>query len=161
MEVFLLITLPNFWPLDKSSSSNFYCKVITTLKTTTYPVTELYFPAITICGSGKHMHLVEKVCFLFGNFPTFKFVNIETLQPFPGLERNSQEYRCWLRADLRVHEGEVPDQRQEDHHPGHSQHYHLPGGGADKLRDAEHGGLRHDEKSEKKERIRGWDSGRQ
>ena len=42
--------------------------MITTLKTTTYPVTELYFPAVTICGSGKHMNLVEKVCFLFGIF---------------------------------------------------------------------------------------------
>ena len=38
-------------------------KVITTLKTTTFPVTDLFFPAITICGSGKHMNLVEKVRF--------------------------------------------------------------------------------------------------
>ena len=48
-----------------------YCwKVITTLKTTTYPVTELFFPAITICGSGKHMSLVEKVCILMFTFTT-------------------------------------------------------------------------------------------
>ena len=41
-------------------------QVITTLKTVTKPVTELAFPAVTICGTGQHMEKVEKV--LLHNF---------------------------------------------------------------------------------------------
>ena len=35
-------------------------QVVTTLKNTAKPVTEVQFPAITICGSGSHMSHVEK-----------------------------------------------------------------------------------------------------
>ena len=38
-------------------------QVITTLKTTTKPVSELDFPAVTICADGQHLGLVEKVLF--------------------------------------------------------------------------------------------------
>ena len=41
-------------------------QVMTTLKTLNSPVADLNFPAITICGSGQHMGLVEKV--LYNNF---------------------------------------------------------------------------------------------
>ena len=34
-------------------------QVITTLKQTTFPITEVNFPAITICGSGFHMDNVK------------------------------------------------------------------------------------------------------
>ena len=44
--------------------------VITTLKTTTKPITNLDFPAITICANGLHMGLVEKV--LYHNFRQWK-----------------------------------------------------------------------------------------
>ena len=44
-------------------------QVITTLKTVAKPVSELKFPAITICGSGQHLGLVEKV--LTNNFQTW------------------------------------------------------------------------------------------
>ena len=37
--------------------------VITTLKTTTKPVTELFFPSVTICADGRHMDLVEKALY--------------------------------------------------------------------------------------------------
>ena len=35
-------------------------QVVTTLKNTAKPVTEVPFPAVTICGSGFHMNNVEK-----------------------------------------------------------------------------------------------------
>ena len=35
-------------------------QVVTTLKNTAKPVTEVQFPAVTICGSGFHMSNVEK-----------------------------------------------------------------------------------------------------
>ena len=41
-------------------------QVITTLKTVAKPVTELTFPAVTICGTGQHLDTVEKV--LLHNF---------------------------------------------------------------------------------------------
>ena len=40
--------------------------VITTLKTVAKPVSTLAFPAVTICGTGQHMDMVEKV--LLHNF---------------------------------------------------------------------------------------------
>ena len=36
-------------------------QVITALKTVAKPVTEIGFPAITICGTGQHLESVEKV----------------------------------------------------------------------------------------------------
>ena len=41
-------------------------QVITTLKTLVKPVTELAFPAVTICGTGLHLEKVEKI--LLRNF---------------------------------------------------------------------------------------------
>ena len=41
-------------------------QVITTLNTVAKPVTELAFPAVTICGTGQHLDTVEKV--LLHNF---------------------------------------------------------------------------------------------
>ena len=41
-------------------------QVITTLKSTTKPVSELGFPSVTICADGMHMGLAEKV--LYNNF---------------------------------------------------------------------------------------------
>ena len=53
----LIVTTFNDWQEDL---------VITTLKNKAKPVTELEFPALTICASGAHMGLVEKV--LYRNF---------------------------------------------------------------------------------------------
>ena len=41
-------------------------KVITSLKTVAKPVTELEFPAVTICAAGQHMDAVEQA--LYNNF---------------------------------------------------------------------------------------------
>ena len=49
----------------------FGCQVVTTLKNTAKPVTDLSFPAITICGSGLHMDRV-------GNKVAEKFVEWRT-----------------------------------------------------------------------------------
>ena len=38
-------------------------QVITTLKTNTKPISQLNFPAITICGEGNHMELVKKAIY--------------------------------------------------------------------------------------------------
>ena len=45
-------------------------QVITTLKTTTKPTTDMEFPSVIICGNGLHMDLVEKV--LYANFNNWK-----------------------------------------------------------------------------------------
>ena len=41
-------------------------QVVTTLKTVAKPVTDLEFPAVTICGAGQHMSNVERA--LYNNF---------------------------------------------------------------------------------------------
>ena len=45
-------------------------QVITTLKNMAKPVTGLTFPAVTVCGSGQHMQLAERV--LYNNFLSWK-----------------------------------------------------------------------------------------
>ena len=35
--------------------------MVTTLKQTTFPISEVAFPAVTICGSGFHMDSVKTV----------------------------------------------------------------------------------------------------
>ena len=54
------------WMINTSYTSWQDNQVITTLKTTTKPITDLDFPAVTICAAGQHMDNVEKV--LFDNF---------------------------------------------------------------------------------------------
>ena len=61
------------WALWMMNSSYAFWKdnqVITTLKTSPKPVTDLNFPAVTICANGLHMDLVEKV--LFNDFMKWK-----------------------------------------------------------------------------------------
>ena len=48
-------------------------QVITTLKTTARPVTELAFPTVTICAAGLHMENVKTV--LESNFNNWRFKN--------------------------------------------------------------------------------------
>ena len=45
------------WMINTSYTSWQDNQVITTLKTTTKPITDLDFPAITICAAGQHMDL--------------------------------------------------------------------------------------------------------
>ena len=54
------------WMINTSYTSWQDNQVITTLKTTTKPITDLDFPAVTICAAGQHMDNVEKA--LFDNF---------------------------------------------------------------------------------------------
>ena len=54
------------WMINTSFTSWQENQVITTLKTTTKPITDLDFPAVTICAAGQHMDNVEEV--LFDNF---------------------------------------------------------------------------------------------
>ena len=51
------------WMINTSYTSWQDNQVITTLKTTTKPITDLDFPAVTICAAGQHMDNVEKVLF--------------------------------------------------------------------------------------------------
>ena len=53
--------------LIKNSYTDWKSKpVVTTLQSVAKPITDLDFPAVTICGEGQHMGIVEKV--LFHNF---------------------------------------------------------------------------------------------
>ena len=61
------------WMINSSYTTWQNNQVITTLKTTTKPVSELEFPAVTICADGQHMGLVEKV--LYNNFIKWKEQN--------------------------------------------------------------------------------------
>ena len=58
------------WMISSTYTSWQTNQVITTLKTTTKPVTDMEFPSVTICGNGLHMDLVEKV--LYENFNNWK-----------------------------------------------------------------------------------------
>ena len=49
--------------------------VMTTLKSLSKPVTELEFPAITICSSGQHMGLMKNV--LFNNFQKWQKIQLK------------------------------------------------------------------------------------
>ena len=50
-------------------------QVITALSTVAKPVTEVGFPAITICGTGQHLDRVEKI--LLNNFEAWKNLSRE------------------------------------------------------------------------------------
>ena len=63
-------------------------QVITSLKTVAKPVTELNFPAITICGEGQHMDAVEKV--LYDNFREWD--NLKTDNPEQTMEFRFREF---------------------------------------------------------------------
>ena len=61
------------WMINSSYNTWQNNQVITPLKTRTKPVSELEFPAVTICADGQHMGLVEKV--LYNNFIKWKEQN--------------------------------------------------------------------------------------
>ena len=60
--VFVALCLA-LWMINTSYTSWQDNQVITTLRTTTKPITDLDFPAITICAAGQHMDNVEMVLF--------------------------------------------------------------------------------------------------
>ena len=63
--------------------------VITTLKNKAKPVTELEFPALTICSSGSHMELVEKV--IYNNFLKWQNIHEDESEKF-ALEEMIQRF---------------------------------------------------------------------
>ena len=69
--------------------------VVTTLKTMSKPVTELPFPAITICGSGRHMSLVESV--LYTNFLKWSREH--------GREENEEAFQQYMEEDFQIKNG--------------------------------------------------------
>ena len=72
-------------------------QVMTTLKTLTKPVTDLDFPAITICGSGQHMGLVEKV--LYTNFK--KWQDNQTIN-FNGNNAMEEDFALYMKDVFQV-----------------------------------------------------------
>ena len=72
-------------------------QVMTTLKTLTKPVTDLDFPAITICGSGLHMGLVEKV--LYTNFK--KWQDNQTIN-FNGNNAMEEDFALYMKDVFQV-----------------------------------------------------------
>ena len=59
-------------------------QVITSLKTVAKPVTDLNFPAVTICAAGQHMGNVEKVLF-------YNFKQWEQSQPVLDVQKRLEE----------------------------------------------------------------------
>ena len=72
-------------------------QVITTLKSSAEPVTDLQFPAFTICGAGQHMENVEKV--LFHNFK--KWEQKQSVKDKKSMEESFEEY---LKETFQIHE---------------------------------------------------------
>ena len=77
-------------------------QVMTTLKTLTKPVTDLDFPAITICGSGQHMGLVEKV--LYANFK--KWQDNKT-KNFKGNNTMEEDFALYMKDEFQITEKET------------------------------------------------------
>ena len=63
--VFIVLTsfILTIWMVNASYNDWKEHPVITTLKTTTKPVNEVDFPAITVCAAGKTMELVKKAIY--------------------------------------------------------------------------------------------------
>ena len=67
-----------------------YVQVVTTLKNTAKPVTEVQFPAVTICSSGFHMSNVEKKIKL--NFKKWRNETGKTSNNEDGINKDMEEY---------------------------------------------------------------------
>ena len=74
-------------------------RVTTTLKTTTKPITELDFPAVTICADGLHMGLVEEV--LYDKFLQWEQTRPENVEK--SVEENISEF---MLAMYQISEGQ-------------------------------------------------------
>ena len=80
-------------------------QVVTTLKNTARPVTDLPFPAITICASGLHMDNVERK--LADNFARWRTKNIRNENNKEAIESDIEEYmRTTFQIELEKGEGE-------------------------------------------------------
>ena len=65
-------------------------QVVTTLKNTAKPVTEVPFPTVTICGAGLHMNNVEKK--IGGNFVAWRRENARHEESMEGIEKDMEDY---------------------------------------------------------------------
>ena len=65
-------------------------QVVTTLKNTAKPVTEVPFPTVTICGAGLHMTNVEKK--IGGNFVAWRRENARHEESMEGKEKDMEDY---------------------------------------------------------------------
>ena len=72
-------------------------QVVTTLKSVAKPVTDLDFPAFTICGAGQHMGNVEKV--LYHNFQKW-----EQNQPDKKKQKSPEDsFAEYLKETFQIH----------------------------------------------------------
>ena len=76
-------------------------QVVTTLKNTAKPVTDLPFPAITICGSGLHMGNVEKK--LGENFAQWRTKNRRNNDTKEAIEEDIKDY-MWSTFQIKPEE---------------------------------------------------------
>ena len=65
-------------------------QVVTTLKNTAKPVTEVPFPTVTICGAGLHMTNVEKK--IGDNFVAWRRENKRHEESMEGIEKDMEDY---------------------------------------------------------------------
>ena len=83
-------TLGSVVPLAMFSYYSSPAKVVTTLKQTAKPVTDLSFPAVTICASGLHMDNVEKK--VAENFAKWREENNKKDNNEEAIEKDIKEY---------------------------------------------------------------------
>ena len=76
-------------------------KAVTTLKEKSKPVTDLPFPAVTICSSGLHMSNVEKK--IGQNFAQWRVENNRTDHENEAIERDIKEY-MWTSFQIQSEE---------------------------------------------------------
>ena len=89
--------------------------MVTTLKNTARPVTDLPFPAVTICASGLHMGRVEKK--LGENFAQWRTKNDRNDNKKETIERDIEEY---MRTTFQIqYEAEAESGKKTCEHSRH------------------------------------------
>ena len=96
-------TLGSVVPLAMFSYYSSPAKVVTTLKQTAKPVTDLLFPAVTICASGLHMDNVEKK--VAENFAMWREANNRNENQKEAVEKDIKEY---MRSAFQIKDDATP-----------------------------------------------------
>ena len=87
------------------------CQVVTILKNTTKLVTDVPFPALTICGSGVHMNNVEKK--LIRDFDNWREKNNKNETSKEAVYKDTEEF-METRFQIRPNKGKE-NQSTRDH----------------------------------------------
>ena len=89
------------WMIGSSYSSWQQKMVITTLKTTAKPITDLDFPTVTICADGQHMGMVEKV--VYNHFNKWKKEKYKS-KHLPVDDKTKEEFSQFMKDMFQIDE---------------------------------------------------------